>query len=312
MISIAIIRRAYRLDSEFCGKPARMLTDHSGTVRMSAVLKAIKSQPRAPRIKQVPREPVMAETVADALRQGIIAGDFPPGSRMRQEDLAEQLDVSRGPVRQALMILKREGLIIAHRWKGAIVAPLDVPLIRDLYEFRGAVERFVAETLATRSNFDPEPVRALVAAGTAAAKARDIPRLIELDLRFHTRLYEAVGNRVLLDVMSGHWTHTRRVMAATLKLSGYPQTAWQEHAAILDAIQVHDPKLAGQRAAAHMAAASMRMVDTFTRELERLQSESAEGEQPRHRRSRAGRTSQRGEPKASGHSKASGPSKANS
>ena len=87
----------------------------------------------------------MAETVANQLRLGIIAGDFPPGARMRQEDLAERLNVSRGPVRQALVILEREGLVRADRWRGAIVTPLDVPLIKDLYEFRGAVERFVAE-----------------------------------------------------------------------------------------------------------------------------------------------------------------------
>jgi DNA-binding GntR family transcriptional regulator len=206
----------------------------------------------------------MAETVADRLRLGIIAGDVLPGARMRQEDLAERLDVSRGPIRQALVILEREGLVRADRWRGAVVTPLDVPLIKDLYEFRGAVERYVAETLASRSHFDAASMRDVVTLGKAAAKAGDLNRLMDLDLRFHTRLYDMVGNRVLTDVMGGQWTHTRRVMAATLKESGYSQMAWDEHAAIVDAIEARDVLLAGKRAAAHMAAASARMVETFS------------------------------------------------
>jgi DNA-binding GntR family transcriptional regulator len=227
----------------------------------------------------VQREPAMAEVVAKQLRLGIIAGDFPAGARMRQEELADRLAVSRAPVRQALVILEREGLVVTDRWRGAIVTPLDVPLIKDLYEFREAVERFVAETLASRKAFDAAPVRELIKLGTAAASAGDLNRLMDLDLRFHMRLYDMVGNRVLTDVMEGHWTHTRRVMAATLKQTGYPQTAWDEHAGIVDAIEAQDVTLAGKRAAAHMSAASVRMAETFARELERMQAD-AEAENP--------------------------------
>ncbi len=213
---------------------------------------------------------------------------------MRQEDLADRLNVSRGPVRQALVILEREGLIQSGRWRGAIVAPLDVPMIKNLYEFRGAIERLVAETLASRPDTDLASVREIVRLGLAAAATGDVVRLMDLDLRFHMRLYELLNNRILSDVMNGHWIHTRRVMAATLKLTGYPQTAWDEHAAIVDAIAARDVALAGERAAAHMAAASVRMVDTFTRELARLQSESAvagtvTSRRPRSRRGRGSR-----------------------
>jgi DNA-binding GntR family transcriptional regulator len=245
------------------------------------VPKRAKAQSTIPRIRQIQREPAMAETVADRLRVSIIAGDFPPGTRMRQEDLAERLDVSRGPVRQALVILEREGLVRSDRWRGAVVTPLDVPLIKDLYEFRGAVERYVAETLASRSRFDAASVRDIVALGKAAAKSEDLHRLMDLDLRFHTRLYDMVGNRVLTEAMASQWTHTRRVMAATLKESGYSQTAWDEHAAIVDAIEAGDVPLAGKRAAAHMSAASARMVETFSHQLERHELERALQEPPK-------------------------------
>ncbi len=209
----------------------------------------------------------MASAVADQLRAGIVSGELPPGARLLQEELADRLAVSRAPVRQALVILEREGLVLTDRWKGAVVAPLDLPHIQDLYEFRGAAERFVAETLAQRSVFDTASLRAIIEAGRTAAGLGDLAKLIELDLRFHTRLYEAVGNRVLSDVMDRHWMHTRRVMWATLKARGYPQTAWDEHAAILDAIDAHEPRVAGQRAADHMSAAAARISETFTREF---------------------------------------------
>lgn len=235
----------------------------------------------------------MAETVAKQLRLGIVSGDFPPGTRMRQEDLADRLNVSRGPVRQALVILEREGLVQSDRWRGAFVASLDVPMIKDLYEFRGAVERLVAELLASRQGVELTSLREIVRMGVDAAKTWDVDRLMDLDLRFHTRLYEMVNNRILIDVMSSHWTHTRRVMAATLKLTGYPQTAWDEHAAIVDAIAARDAQLAGHRAAAHIAAASVRMVDTFTRELERLEAEANVPVKTTSRQSRARRAVRR-------------------
>jgi len=237
-----------------------------------------------PKIRQVVRASA-AELVARQLRQSIITGEFPPGARMRQEDLADRLAVSRGPVRQALVILEREGLVVSDLWKGSMVAPLDVPFIKDLYEFRGAVERFVAETLASRSGFDPAPLAEIVRQGSAAAAAGDVAKLTDLDERFHTGLYDAVANRVLSDVMNRHWTHTRRLMAATLKQRGYPQTAWHEHAAILDAIQNHNPAIAGAGAAAHMAAASTRVVEAFTNELARLDAEP-KGSKPRSSASR--------------------------
>jgi len=194
---------------------------------------------------------------------------------MRQEELAARLAVSRAPVRQALVMLEREGLVVSDRWRGAVVAPLDVPLIKDLYEFRGVIERYVGWTLASRKIADTQALRRIVEAGRQAAQAGDVARLIDLDLRFHTALYEAVGNRVLLDVMNGHWMHTRRVMAMTLKERGYPKTAWDEHAGILEAIELGDPDLASQRAAAHIAAAAVRIVDTFTTGLSRTEPAAA-------------------------------------
>jgi DNA-binding GntR family transcriptional regulator len=114
-----------------------------------------------------------------------------------------------------------------------------------------------------------------MAAGRSAVAKHDTARLIELDLEFHTGLYEAIGNRVLSEVMRGQWTHIRRVMAGTLTISGYPQQVWSEHGAILEAIESHNVNLAGMRAAAHTEAASTRLIQNLTDVLGKSEQEHA-------------------------------------
>lgn len=198
-----------------------------------------------------------AEDVATTkLRNEILAGVLKPGTRLRQEELAEQLGVSRMPVRQALLNLHREGLIRTDRWHETIVAPLEPDMIRDMYEFRAIIERHVAETLASRSDFDTAPLRQVVEAGRQAITDGDVDRAIELDLQFHTMLYEGVGNQVLSSSMRHQWAHIRRVMAVTLTLPRFRTRVWDEHAAMLDAIDAHDVRRAVTEAANHMSAAS--------------------------------------------------------
>jgi len=217
-------------------------------------------------MRQIVREPAVTETVTKQIRAAILSGALSPGTRIRQEELADRLAVSRAPIRQALLVLEREGLVEIDRWRGTIVTPLDASTIRDVYEFRRAIESDVAIVLAERRDFAPKQSREVVAAGRTAASTGDLTRLIELDLRFHTGLYDAIGNRVLSEVMGGQWTHIRRIMAATLTITGYPEKVWDEHLAILDAIESHDATRAGALAAAHTQAACSVLVASLAQE----------------------------------------------
>lgn len=216
-------------------------------------------------MRRIRRSSDLSERVAERLREAIFRGDLGPGRRVRQEELADRLGVSRAPVRQALVILEREGLVQADRLRGAIVAPLTVELIRDLYELRTGIERHVAECLARRTDVDSGALEELVAAGRESASTES-PIQMELDLRFHTALYDALGNRILSDVMRGQWMNMRRVIAATVKIAGYNRQIWDEHTAILEAIMAHDPGRAGALAAAHTIAASARLMERLAQE----------------------------------------------
>jgi DNA-binding FadR family transcriptional regulator len=84
----------------------------------------------------------------------------------------------------------------------------------------------------------------------------DITRTLELDLDFHTALYDAFGNRVLSDVIVGLWGHVRRVTHAAVISAGYRSEIWDEHEAIVDAIDAHDPERAAIAAGDHITSAS--------------------------------------------------------
>jgi DNA-binding GntR family transcriptional regulator len=170
-------------------------------------------------MRRLKRQP--AENLATTeLRSAILSGSLRPGVRLRQEELAARLGVSRMPVRQAFSVLEREGLVRTDPWRGTFVALLNRDTIQDLYAFRGIVERYVAQTLAEQ-HFDTSAFDELNTAARHAASTRDMTRLIELDLRFHMQLYEGIGNRILLDIMREQWAHVRRLMAVTLTISGY-------------------------------------------------------------------------------------------
>jgi len=229
------------------------------------------------------RREAMSDAVTKEIRSAILSGSLAPGKRIRQEELAELFEVSRVPVREALRVLESEGLVRNDRWRGAIVAPLDVNLIRDVYEFRGVIDAHVAETLASRTGFNLDKIKKIVKAGRLATQKQDVGRLVALDLEFHMTLYEAMGNAVVSEVMHGQWTHIRRVMGATLTMSGYREQVWDEHAAILEAIEQHNPSLAAARASEHTKAASRRLTENLEKQLGLVEPAEKEPARPKRK-----------------------------
>src|SRR4051812_24238650 len=86
----------------------------------------------------------------DELREAILASSLPPGARLRSEPLAEQLQTSRTPVREALILLAREGLVDIEPRRGAVVRAFDAADLADLYDVRALIEPYAARRAATR------------------------------------------------------------------------------------------------------------------------------------------------------------------
>ncbi len=214
--------------------------------------------------------PDLVERVYHSLLDAISDGSLAPGARLTQEEIAEQLAVSRQPVLQALRLLRKDGLVQDAPGRGVIVAPLDPTWIAQLYEVRAALDALAARLAAERrAVIDPR----LVERGRRVARGRDIKALIEADIAFHNAIYDASGNPLIGESARPHWVHLRRVMGAVLRSSPQREALWDEHAAIADAIAAGD----ADRAAALIDHHALRASDNLRARLADVLATSAKG-----------------------------------
>ncbi|MCY0386996.1 GntR family transcriptional regulator [Robbsia sp. Bb-Pol-6] len=209
--------------------------------------KLIKIQARTDYVDEV------YKVLLDAISEGSLA----PGTRITQEEIAEQLAVSRSPVLQALRLLKKDGLVQDAPGRGLLVAPLDVEWIGHLYEIRGALDSLAARLAAEKSaRID----KRLIADGRKAARGSDVKAMIEADGNFHMAIYMASGNPLIAETARMHWVHLRRVMGAVLQVSAQRRAIWDEHAAIAAAIAQGAVALAGELSEQHASRARTNLV----------------------------------------------------
>jgi DNA-binding GntR family transcriptional regulator len=179
----------------------------------------------------------LVERVYRALLDAISSGALAPMQRITQEDIAQQLAVSRQPVLQALRLLKKDGLVLDAPGRGVWVAPLDAGEIAAVYQVRGALDVLAAGLAADhRQALDPK----LLERGRKAARGRNVAAMIEADVAFHAAIYAASRNPLIERSAQLHWSHIRRAMGATLQRSALRDAVWDEHEAIADAIAAGD------------------------------------------------------------------------
>ncbi len=217
-----------------------------------------------------PSHKTLRDWVFDCLRTSIVSGDLAPGQRIVEADLAKQLDVSKSPVREAILQLKQDGLVIdAPKGRGVVVAPLKPSDVREIYAVREALEGLAVRILAA----DPQPerlttLRAIVDRMHQALADGDVRRQFELDVEFHTSLCHATGNRRLQDLFSSLRPDLQRIFlfavnAMTLEGHDSPEQALTEHEQLLQAIADGDGDLAASRLSAHTGGRAQRIASAL-------------------------------------------------
>ena len=207
---------------------------------------------------QLEATPDLVDRVYRSLLDAISDGSLAPGERLTQEEIAQQLAVSRQPVLQALRLLKKDGFVQDAPGRGLQVAPLDVQAIRNIYQVRGALDALAAR-LAAQRRFRMAPQ--LLEAGRAAARGDNVAAMIEADLAFHRALYEAAGNPLIGESAQLHWRHLKRVMGAVLQEMRQREAVWDEHQAIADAIAAGDADRAARLIDEHSLNASQGLAE---------------------------------------------------
>jgi DNA-binding GntR family transcriptional regulator len=207
---------------------------------------------------QLEAAPDLVDRVYRTLGDAISDGSLAPGQRITQEDIAQQLAVSRQPVLQALRLLKRDGFVQDAPGRGLQVAPLDAQWIRNIYQVRGALDALAAR-LAARRRYRIEP--ALLEEGRRAVRGDNVMAMIDADLAFHAALYAAAGNPLIEQSAQLHWRHLRRVMGAVLQQARQREAVWDEHEAIARAIAKGDAETAARLIEEHSVHASENLAD---------------------------------------------------
>ncbi len=202
----------------------------------------------------------LVERVYESILDAICDGTLAAGTRVTQDELAARLEVSRQPVMTALGMLKQQGFLIERGRRGLCVAPADRARFDAIYEFRSAVEPLAASLAARRRTPDLiRRARAVVAEGRRVAAAGDAKAALQADVDFHSLIYEASGNPLIIDSMQTHWQHLRRSMGEVLRRPRFAQKVWKEHAAIVDALAAGDADEAARLIGAHVREAHERV-----------------------------------------------------
>jgi DNA-binding GntR family transcriptional regulator len=191
--------------------------------------------------------------VQQRLRNDIVSGAFPFGSRLIIEDLASRYGVSHMPIREALRVLHGEGLVVIEPNRGAHVRPIYAGFIEDLFDMRAAIETMLARRAAERRT--PDHIARL---RTAAAKleahvaAGDFASVPLANREFHTVINAAARHPGALPIVDSHWL----LLAALLKRYGYGDPRFarviEEHQHLIQAIERRDAHSAGTLMGAHI------------------------------------------------------------
>jgi DNA-binding GntR family transcriptional regulator len=139
------------------------------------------------------------EHIADQIRQSITDGTLPAGTQLTETQLAERLEVSRGPVREAMQRLIQEGLLRAERHRGVFVAELGVADIADIYVARAAIERTAVLALMEREDYSQvlDRLDEIVEAMEVGVRAHDWRTVLDADLHFHEAIVAAAQSKRL-------------------------------------------------------------------------------------------------------------------
>jgi DNA-binding GntR family transcriptional regulator len=195
------------------------------------------------------------QIVCQHIREQILSGELPPGSRLVETEIAAELGVSRTPLREAFRELESEGLIVYTRHQGVQVASLQLKDMEEIYEIRRVLEGLAARLAATRrTDQDIEamlngPVKQMEKAH-AHGRVRDIPRA---HTEFNELLYRMAGNDRLHDILHNYRQYTERSQMASMTRPGRAAEIIQEHREIAEAIQTKDPDRAQAAAEVHVA-----------------------------------------------------------
>lgn len=203
----------------------------------------------------------LRDLVFETLREAILDGHLPPGERLMEVQLAEELGVSRTPVREAMRRLELEGFIVMLPRRGAYVADMSSKDIAEVFEIRSALESLAAGLAAERiTEQEMDELERQLHQVAEAVTEQNLEKLVEADTAFHDTLYRASRNERLVQIISNLREQIQRFRVQSLASPGRMGETLKEHQQIVEAIAQRDEALARELAVVHMENAESQML----------------------------------------------------
>lgn len=209
----------------------------------------------------------LVERAYEELRKRILDNVYPPGYQSLEGELALHLGISRTPVREALIRLEKEGLIEIIPRHGVRILPVSPVVMREIYEILTALESAAAELVANRRPSEEEllPLVQATKDMAKALRADDLDAWAEADERFHRRLIELSGNKLLVQTVLNFWDRAHRARMVTLRLRRKPVNSTKEHMEMVEMIRKGDARGVVKVNRAHRQRASRELLEIFER-----------------------------------------------
>ena len=195
----------------------------------------------------------LREVVCESLREAIRSGILKPGERIMEIQLAEELGVSRTPVREAIRKLELEGYVVMMPRRGTYVASMSIRDINEIFEIRTALESLSNGLAADHITDDElEHLQRLLVIIGGYIKEGNIEKIVETDIEFHDLMYHAARNERLVGIISNLRDQLTRFRTLSMSYPGRLEETLEEHRMIVEAIASGDRKAASRAAERHM------------------------------------------------------------
>lgn len=222
------------------------------------------TKPSADRFNDV-RDTSLSRLVRDDMLALILNGVLAPGQRINEPDVANRLQVSRVPVREALRALESSGLVVSRKHSGVFVRQLEAVEIRDLYQMRGLLDGFAGRCAARLPAGQREALLVLldtsVNAMLQASSQHDVQRYYAENLSFHWAIVESTGNRQLSDTYRSIVQKLHLSRLKNLSQDVGMQASIAEHLEIVQTLRDADAPRCEALMAHHVSGAYERLLD---------------------------------------------------
>lgn len=186
------------------------------------------------------KDSATSRAIADELKEKILSGDYKPGTRLVQDELANKFKASRSPIREALRMLEADGLVEIKPHTGAWISELDLAEFEEMYQIRERIEPLMLRL--SIPNLTTKLIKELEETLEKLSNAKTVEQFLKLDREFHLLTYEGAITTFLGEIVQRMWNTTqpyRRLYSKILEQENF-NSAHLEHTLLMKAIKRTD------------------------------------------------------------------------